>query len=114
MALGMSYHEFWESNPRIVSVYLESYKLKREIKDEEMWYLGKYFSDGVSIALGNAFRKKGAKAKDYFEVVKEPYLKKVVGESAVELSEKEKRQKTEIFFKNLEIQMANFNIKHGK
>ena len=77
--------------------------------------LGGYVFDAVSIALGNAFRKKGAKPKEYFEVVQDPVLKRIdekVDEN--NLTEEEKKEKTELFFQNLEIMAANHRLSHGK
>ena len=76
-----------------------------------MWVFGEYVFNACSLAISNAFRKKGQKSKDYFEVVKEPMLKKL-GEQVDEnnLTESEKKAKTELLFKNLEILAANHRL----
>lgn len=109
--MGIRYDEFWYLNPRKINVIIQGYKLSRQVKDEQMWYLGSYVFDAVTIALGNAFRKKGQKAQEYFEVVKEPLLVQMERQKKEsKLSEKEKRTKTEQLFNNLEIMMTNFNL----
>lgn len=113
MAIGIGYEEFWTLNPRKINVILAGYKLKRQVKDEEMWMLGGYVFDAISIALGNAFRKKGQKAQEYFAVIDNPILKRQSKESADGISEKEKIQKTELLFKNLEIMAANHRLSKG-
>jgi len=114
MAMGVTYSEFWTLNPRRIKILVESYKLKRQVQDEEMWLLGGYVFEACSIALGNAFRKKGQKAQGYFELIKEPITKRV-SENKDEngLSESEKIAKTELLFKNLEIMAANHRLSKG-
>lgn len=73
------------------------------------WLQGGYIFDGVSLALANAFSKKGRKAKQYFKEVKEPFLSQEY-KNGSNLTEKEKKNVTEQLFRNLEIQMANFNL----
>lgn len=115
MALGVSYDEFWTLNPRKIKVLMESYHLKRQIEDEKLWMLGGYVFDAVSIALGNAFRKKGQKSKEYFELVKEPITKRIEqSKDENNLTDAEKKAKTELLFKNLEIMAANHRLNKGK
>lgn len=115
IAMGISYEEFWRLNPRSFTVIANGYKLKRKEEDTMMWLQGGYIFDGVSLALANAFKKKGQKAKEYFKEVKEPFLSREISNGS-EMTEKEKKTMTEQLFTNLEIQMANFNLrkKSGK
>ena len=114
MAMGISYEEFWKLNPRKINVIVEGYKLKRKVEDEKSWLLGEYVFDAVSLAIGNALRKKGVKPKEYFETVKEPLLQRLSEETDENnLSETEKKVKTELLFKNLEIMAANFRLTKG-
>lgn len=111
MAMGVSYDEFWTLTPRKVKVIVEAYRQKRQIEDEQMWFLGGYIFDAVSIAIGNALKKKGQKSKEYFELVKEPISKRIMAEKDENnLTEDEKRSKTELLFKNLEIMAANHRL----
>jgi len=113
MAMGVTYQEFWSLNPRKIRVIAEGYRLSRKVKDEESWLLGGYVFEAVSVAIGNALKKRGQKAKSYFEVVKEPVLSQVVTDDSG-MTEHEKKKKTELLFKNLEIMAANFNLQKGK
>ncbi len=113
MAIGISYNEFWTLNPRKIKVIVEGYRLQRQVRDEEYWMLGGYIFDAVSLAMGNSFRKKGQKPKEYFETIKEPILKRETEKNSEVMSELEKRQKTELLFKNLEIMAANHRLSQG-
>lgn len=73
--------------------------------------LGGYVFDAVSLAIGNAFRKKNEKASMYFEVVNEPLLQRSNENDA---TEEDKKKQTELLFKNLEIMAANYRLNHGK
>jgi hypothetical protein len=59
--------QFWEGDPWLAAAYRKAHQYKIQAKSEEMWLQGVYFFNAVSIALGNAFRKKGAKPRDYME-----------------------------------------------
>lgn len=113
--MGVSYDEFWHLTMRSLRVISEGYKLRRKEQDTMNWLQGGYIFDGVSLALANAFKKKGQKAKEYFKEVKEPFLSREISNGS-EMTEKEKKTMTEQLFTNLEIQMANFNLrkKSGK
>ena len=112
MAMGITYDEFWTLNPRKIKVILESYKLRRQIEDERQWLLGGYMFDAISVALDNAFKKKGQKAKNYFEVREKPYLKEIKHEAG--LSEEEIQKKRELLMAQLRVRQANYELKKGK
>lgn len=63
----MSYEQFWEESPYLVLAYRKAFRLKRELMNEEAWLKGWYVYAGISIALANAFRKKGQKTHNYLE-----------------------------------------------
>lgn len=110
LAMGIGYEEFWESTPRKLNVIIEGYKIKRKIEDEQQWYLGGYVFEAVSIAVGNAFRKKNQKAQSYFELLDKPFFKS----AELELSEDEKQRQIDALMARLHTMESNFNIKHGK
>jgi len=107
--MGITYEEFWESTPRKLNVLIDGYKLKRQVEDEQAWMLGEYVFHAVTVALSNSFRKKGQKAQDFFEVMKEPISKRIETDENG-LTEKDKKLKTELLFKNLEIMAANHRL----
>lgn len=110
IAMGISYDDFWSLTPRKLNVIIDGYKLKRKIDDEKQWFLGGYMFEAVSIALGNAFRKKNQKAKSYFELLDKPFFKHL----PEELTEDEKQQQLDAFMASLNVMQTNFNLSHGK
>lgn len=115
IAMGISYEEFWKLNLRSFNVIAKGYNLRKKEQDAMMWLQGGYIFDAVSLAVGNAFRKKGQRPKEYFKVLKEPFLSQSIKDES-NMTESEKKNMTEQLFHNLEIQMANFNLqkKSGK
>lgn len=65
--MGMTYEQYWDGPPSIAVTYREAYKLKRKMANEDAWLQGMYVFDAVSVALANAFGKKGAGKKQYVE-----------------------------------------------
>ena len=61
MAYGMTYEQFWYGDPWMVRAYSEAYLLKRKIENENMWILGAYVANAVSVAIHNNFDKKKVK-----------------------------------------------------
>lgn len=108
--MGVSYKEFWTLTPRTLKVIIEGYKVSRKVDDEKNWYLGGYIFEAVSIAIGNALRKKNQKPNSYFELVQEPYLKNPTNE----LSEDERQQQIDALMARLSVMQANFNLSHGE
>lgn len=115
IAMGISYEEFWKLNPRSFNVIAKGYNLWKKEQDAMMWLQGGYIFGAVSLAVRNAFRKKGQQQKEYFKVLKEPFLSQSIKDES-NMTESEKKNMTEQLFHNLEIQMANFNLqkKSGK
>lgn len=111
IAIGIRYDEFWQLNPRKLNVIMEGYKLKRKVEDESQWLFGGYVFHAVSVAMGNAFRKKGVKAQSYFEILEKPFLDSVQKE---ELSETEKQRYINSFMANLQVMQSNFESNHRK
>ena len=64
MAIGMSPQEYWEGPPYLTRAYYKAYKLKRELRNQDMWIQGMYFYNAVSTALSNAFSKRTFKYMD--------------------------------------------------
>lgn len=64
---GMTYGEFWDGDPWLAVAYRKAYIERRKEENRRDWLQGMYFYAAVSTALGNAFRKKGARAESYLE-----------------------------------------------
>ena len=65
--MGMSAEQYWDASPVLAVYYRKAYKLKRQVDNENAWLQGLYFFDAVSVAISNALRKRGQKAKKYIE-----------------------------------------------
>ena len=73
LAIGMSYAEYWEGDPKLAQYYRKAYQIKQEEINNNAWLQGMYIYDAVSTALHNALRGMGKTkppAKDY---AKQPY-----------------------------------------
>lgn len=110
IAMGIGYNDFWKLTPRQLNVIIEGYKVMRKTEDEKQWFLGGYMYSAVSIALGNAFRKKNQKEKTYFELLDKPFLSSL----PEELTEDEKQKQLDKLMASLTTMEANFNLSHGK
>jgi hypothetical protein len=109
IAMGVSYNDFWHLTMRSYNAISEGYKLKREIEDENNWILGGYICDAVGIAIGNAFRGKGQKASDYFEIIDKPFLRE-----KKPLTEDEIQAQRQLVLEKLRTMKTNFDLSHGK
>ncbi len=67
MSIGVSYDEFWYGDYCRLKYYEARYLAQRKIQNEQAWMQGAYIFHAVSVALGNAFRKKGSKPENYLE-----------------------------------------------
>lgn len=109
IAMGIGYNDFWKLTPRQLNVIIEGYKVMRKTEDEKQWFLGGYMYSAVSIALGNAFRKKNQKEKTYFELLDKPFLSSL----PEELTEDEKQKQLDKLMASLTTMEANFNLSHN-
>lgn len=92
LALGISYKEFWELNPHIVTILVkaENVKQKNELRKQNMLYhlQGHYFADAITATVGNMFAGKGKK----FEYPKEPYTMDFEYEGDLDMTNAEDRK----------------------
>ena len=49
--------EFWNSNPRILRIYINALQEKNKLLDEQMWAMGHYVVSAVYVAVGRLFAK---------------------------------------------------------
>ena len=73
LAIGMSFAEYWEGDPKLTQYYRKAYSIKQDEINNNAWLQGMYIYDAVSTALHNALRGMGKNkppAKDY---AKQPY-----------------------------------------
>lgn len=92
LPLGVSYHEFWELNPRIINVLIKAQNesLKNDLRRQNMLFhlQGHYFADAILATVGNMLRSKG-KAHSY---PKEPYTLNLEYEEDLDMGNIEDRQ----------------------
>lgn len=67
MMMGMTYEQYWHSDYDVYRFYRKAWKARREEENKRDWLLGAYFYNAVGTAIGNAFRKKGARVQNYVE-----------------------------------------------
>ena len=63
----MSYDEYWNQDPWLAKDYRDAWELKQKTENYNAWLQGLYNYKAFGVILGNAFRKKGAKADNYFD-----------------------------------------------
>lgn len=107
----MSYELFWHLNPTKLKPFYEAYKIKKKMRDEEVWlFWGTYgYSafETVMAHFGAGLAGKKSKAK----YIDKPIMQKME-ENNVELTEEQKKEKTEQLFMQLRLMEANFNLNH--
>lgn len=67
MSIGVSYDEFWYGDYCRLKYYESRYLAQRKIQNEQAWMQGAYIYNAISVALGNAFRKRGSNPEKYLE-----------------------------------------------
>lgn len=63
LAAGVPYDVFWHLSPKKLKAFYKAYKTKRELRDEENWYLGQYFFSAILSALDCFMNGDKAKTK---------------------------------------------------
>lgn len=69
LSIGMTYDQFWNDDPEIARFYRKADELKRDRRNQEMWWQGMYIYEAICCVspILQAFAKKGTKAKPYPE-----------------------------------------------
>lgn len=92
LSIGMSYTEYWESDPTLTRYFRKAYLEKQKAIDYQCWLQGRYIYDGVCLIANSMFDKN---FKETYP--KEPYLNKNDNIA------KEKRQEEEQSRRKLEL-----------
>ena len=96
LAIGMTYDQYWNSDPTLVKYYRKADELRKERVNEELWLQGMYIYEAlcdVSPVL-HAYAKKGTKPQPYSKKpysITESQRKQDEEEHARSVSEKGKR-----------------------
>ena len=67
MVMGMTFEQYWDGPCYLTAIYRKTFKLKRQLENEQAWLQGLYFYDAVAVCLANAFGGKSAKKQNYLE-----------------------------------------------
>ena len=110
IAIGVSKQEIMHSGLVELRVYDRAYKLKRRMQDERDYFCGIYTFNAVSIALTNAFRKKGEKSIPYREktIMEEIEANRKLNNP----TEQEKIEQTQMLFDYLDGLQRSFERNH--
>ena len=73
LAIGMSFAEYWEGDPKLAQYYRKAYQIKQDEINNTAWLQGMYIYDAVSTALHNALRGMGKVKPPPKEYAKQPY-----------------------------------------
>ena len=73
LAIGMSYGQYWEGDPKLAQYYRKAYAIKQEEFNNNAWLQGMYVYDAVSTAIHNAMRGMGKSRTPAKEYAKAPY-----------------------------------------
>ena len=106
LSIGMTYNEYWESDPMLAKYYREAEELKRARRNEELWLQGMYIYEALCDVspIMVAFPKKGAKPNPYPD---KPYC---ISEKQRKVEEAEQERKVAekgMAFMNRMMSMAN-------
>ena len=103
LAIGMSFAEYWEGDPKLARYYRKAYRIKQDEINNNAWLQGMYVYDAVSTALHNALRGMGKTKPPPKDYAKQPYdFKNKVK------SEAEKAKEVEIEQQKAAAWMENF------
>lgn len=110
-AIGVSWKEFWNMNPRIIRLLIKGHEEKIKEQDYLAWLFNQYTLSAVSTAVEHCLAGKKAKT----QYIKQPFFSKVQKEEKEEISE-EKRIEMENYklAMSLRIMQANFEINKNK
>jgi len=92
LTLGVSKAEILDSSPFELKPYVRAYKMRRMQRDEDNFYLMHYMSSAVIYAIDHCLA--GRKAKT--EMVKEPFLSKLLEQEKLESMTEEERYELEV------------------
>lgn len=66
LAIGMTYEQYWHSDPYLTVYYQKAKKMKFDYDNQMAWINGMYIYDAVSAIVFNTWcRKEGEQCKEY-------------------------------------------------
>lgn len=98
-AIGVSWHEFWKMNPRILKLLSKGHEEKKKEWDYMGWVLGQYTLSAVFTAIDHALSGKKAKSeymgKPIFQQIEDAEYEKKGDRREYEGMSQEEKQKAE-------------------
>lgn len=67
MAMGMSYDEYWNGDPKIATYYIKAHEIQVENNNFMAWLNGVYTAKALDSVVGNMFSKKNSQKHEYFK-----------------------------------------------
>lgn len=109
MSIGVTKDEFFDSTPYDLEPYVESFKMRQRIVDQNAWQHNMYTYSAVTTAIDRALNGKKARSK---------YFEKPMSETAIEnnedlITEDEITKQRKQLLAKLQIMQANFELNHG-
>ena len=95
LSIGMTYEQYWESDPMLAKYYRKADEMKNDRKNQELWLQGMYIYEALCDVspIMTAIPKKGAKPLPYPEkpyTVSEKQRKRAVVDKDKKIAEKGK------------------------
>ena len=114
LAIGMSYAEYWEGDPKLAQYYRKAYHIKQEEINNNAWLQGLYIYDAVSTALYNSLRGMGKTKQPAKDYAKQPYdLNNKIKSEAEKAKEVElEQEKAAAWMENFVLMNSNKSPSH--
>lgn len=90
--IGVSWDEFWHTNPRIINLMLKGYQEKVKQQDYFAWLYNQYTLSAVSVAVEHCLAGRKAKSK----YIEKPFLQDI-SEREEKNRYKETKEETAVF-----------------
>lgn len=110
MAIGVPEERIFEGTPNDLKPFMDAYKLKQEMRDEEMWMQGQYMLMAISHVVSR-MGKKGKKINYPDNPLLREHSEKMSEEITSELQIENERKK---FLMSLQLMQINFDNNHKK
>ena len=104
LAIGVDYERFMSSCPKELEPFVEAERLRILKRDEDMWVMGMYVQNAVSVAVEHCLAGKKAKS----QYLKLPLREKMEEENKI--SEEKLQRQREQFVAQLMIMKTNFEL----
>lgn len=122
LLLGISEEKFWDMNPRKLEPYKIAFEIKEEKRMDELdytaWLMGLYNERAFSVPLTQFASGLSRKRTDasYFEkpISKMQKKESILPKPGEELTEEEKKRRTELLFGQLSVLALNHKLENAK